>query len=316
MKKSLYQITNFLSQHSYKSEQELKRILAICQDEGDISLAPCYEISPDSGIGLMEFLDWNDNYFGAGDICKVEEEMMICGICDFKAATIVGKLSGDKIIISDSKEAQNRLKWPSEEERYNFMCAMMSSGLQFSLKEMKLVEKFVPQPGDRVIFTSTNQSGLGVVRSVHFDTDLVDYFCYYINETEETGYSMHEIGITKLSEVIFEPMNNNASQRQTKGNGIYLQRKLNKVLAKYGKVWNEKLHRIEPLEPLVPIGQRYWYFNDKLELLSDVEAGKMSSRKRYYAANYFKSLQEGMDYMGRIAELLRDRWGLPEEDKN
>ena len=107
---------------------------------------------------------------------------------------------------------------------------------------------------------------------------------------------------------------NNSSLRQTSGNGIYLQRKLNNILSKYGKTWNEKLHRIEPLEPMSEKGKPYWYINDKLELVQDEENGKMSSRFRYRCANYFKTHAEGLEYLGRVAELLRDRLAIPDEN--
>lgn len=311
MKKSPFQISNFLSQHAFKSEKEWKRIVAICLSDEGVRLDPCYTIDAENGITLHDFLDWMDNKFGPGDICNLDGQLVICGICHFNAAVIVGMLSDDKILTCERKVAQNGLKTTSEGEYYNFMNAMLKSELQFSRKEMALVKKYKPQPGDRVIFTTPQMSGLGVIKSLHPDTDSVDYFCYYINETGEVGYSMNEIGITKLSEVIFEPMNN-SPQRQTKGNGLYLQRKLNKKLSQFGKVWNDKLHRIEPLDPMVPVGERYWYINDKLEVLSDIEHGRIASKRRYLAANYFKSQQEAMTYQGKIRVILNERYGLPD----
>lgn len=313
MKKTALQISSFLSQHSFKSDQDLNRILAICQSEGGLPSHSSYTIDTENGITVIDYLHWNDNCVGAGDICRMGDDLVICGICRLACATIVGKLSDDEILILDSETPQTALKLASDEERYDFMCIMLENRLQFSLKEMKLVEKYVPQPGERVIFTSPTVSGLGVVKTVHFDTDRVDYFCYYINETEQVGYSMDEKSVTGLSDVIFEPMNN-SSLRQTSGNGIYLQRKLNNILSKYGKTWNEKLHRIEPLEPMSEKGKPYWYINDKLELVQDEENGKMSSRFRYRCANYFKTHAEGLEYLGRVAELLRDRLAIPDEN--
>lgn len=314
MKKTTLQIANFLSQCSFKSEQEWKRIVGICASDAGFQLKSTYAISPDTGITTIDFLDWCDNEFGAGDICELDGVLVICGICHFKTAIVAGKLFDDKIHACEEKVAQNALKYASEDDRRCFMSQMLSQGLQFSLKEMKLVKKYVPKPADRVIFTSADKTGIGVVRGVNFESDTVDFFCYHINETGETGYSMHELGITSLSEMVFEPMNNDLSQRQTKGNGIYLQRKLNKILGGFGKVWNEKLHRIEPLNPMVEVGEKYWYINDKLELVQDIERGKITSRRRYFVANYFKTHMEGLEYLGAIAELLRDRYGLPEKD--
>lgn len=310
MNKSIIQISSFLANNSFKSDQDLKRVLAICQAEDGFSSSINYSIDPDNGITLMEFLDWCDNYFGVGDICKIDNEVVICGICTYKCARIVGKLSDDKILICDIEMAQKALKIASEREKYNFMCVMLAERLQFSFKTLNLITKYVPQPGERVIFTSPTLSGLGVVKTVHFDTDCVDYFCYYINETGKVGFSMNELAVTGLSDVIFEPMNNGAF-RQTTGNGIYLQRKLNKVLGKYGKVWNEKLHRIEPLQGQVPVGEQYYYIDDKMETHTAIEKGKMSSKLRWYRGNYFWNIDEAMEYQGRFTEMLRDRLAVP-----
>lgn len=310
MKKSIIQISSFLANSSFKSDQDLKRILAICQAEDGFSSSINYAIDPENGITLIEFLDWCDNCFGVGDICKIEDTIVICGICTHKCARIVGKLLDDKLVICDIEMPQKALYGVSERERYDFMCVMLSERLQFSFKTLTLIAKYVPQPGERVIFTSPTLSGLGVVKTVHFDTDCVDYFCYYINETERVGYSMNELAVTGLSDVIFEPMNNSAL-RQTTGNGIYLQRKFNKILGRYGKVWNEKLHRIEPLEVQVPIGQKYYYIDDKMVLRADIEKGKGASKKRSYVGNYFWNIDDAMEFQGRFTAMLRDRLAKP-----
>lgn len=309
-KKTYLQIASFLSKCSFKSKTEWERIIAIVKAE--VGQAPnfSYTIDPVNGITVHDFLYWEDNSFGAGDICRVDDNIVICGICGLECATIVGKLSDDKILILDETVAQNALKSANRDEQYDFMCVMLKDRLQFSLKEMRLIEKYVPQPGERVIFTSPGFSGLGVVKTIHFDTDTVDYFCYFINETKKVGFSMNEVGITGLSDVVFEPMNNGL-RRETKGNGIYLQRKLNRELGRYGKVWNEKLHRIEPVNGQVAIGEKYWFLNDRMVLMEDVEKGRALSRARWNAGNYFCSHASGLEYQGLFAEILRNRLADP-----
>ena len=315
MKKTSLQIQDFLKVQPIRSDQDHKRILGVCQGDGSVQPAQSFLIDPEAGITVLEFIDWVDNRFGAGDICNMGSQTVIVGKSDYRCSRIVGKLAGEEVIKVDEKVPQNELTEATDRQKYDFYCALLSQQLQFSLKEMKLVERYVPQPGDRVIFTSPGKKGLGVIKEIHFDTDEVDYFCYYINETGEVGYSMDCRAVTNLSDVLFEPMNN-SSQRQTKGNGIYLQRKLNKELARFGKVWNEKLHRIEPLEAMVPVGEKYWYLNDKMELIADTERGGIVSKRRYYAANYFKTMEEGLTYQGQITTLLRARYGLPDPNYN
>lgn len=84
-------------------------------------------------------------------------------------------------------------------------------------------------------------------------------------------------------------------------------RRLNRELERFGKVWNDKLHRIEPLEPKVAKGEKYWYISDKMTVVTDREKGTPTSHFRYIAGNYFKSQDEALEYLGRFQELLRDR---------
>ena len=121
MKKTALQISSFLSQHSFKSDQDLNRILAICQSEGGLPSHSSYTIDTENGITVIDYLHWNDNCVGAGDICRMGDDLVICGICRLECATIVGKLSDDEILILDSETPQTALKLASDEERYDFM---------------------------------------------------------------------------------------------------------------------------------------------------------------------------------------------------
>lgn len=315
MKKTQFQITSFLSKCTYRSEDDWRHIMGICRCDGITpSTAGKCEIDPTAGLSLDEFVDWMNNKCGAGDICRYQKDLVICGFARLKCATIVGKLVDDKIHVCDMEIAQSELKTASTEESAAFIRALLSSGFQFSEKTLRLNERYLPKPGDRVIFNSPEFSGIGVVKDVNPRTGSVDFFCYYINETDQIHYSMNETDIMNLSDVIFEPMDN-SDRRTTKSNGLYLQRKLNTVLAKVGKVWKDKLHRVEPLEGMVPIGSTYWYLNDRMILRSAIEKGKVSSKFRYYAANYFRTLEEGMARQAEIKEILLRGYALPEPKK-
>lgn len=306
--KNLLQVSSLLSVCAIKTEMDWKGIMGVCNSEYQTSVNNTPQLDPEAGMSFTDFCSWLDVGFGPGDICRLGDDLVICGNCTLRCSTIVARLSDDKLHICEEIVQQEALKTANPEEVALFFRMMSQNKLQFNANEMKLVERFIPKPLDRVAFSCPSFSGIGVIKAIHPEENLVDYYCYYINETKQVGYSMNETGITKLHEVIFEPMNQ-SSQRISLGNVMYLQRKFNKALAKFGKIWNERLHRIEPLDYSVPMGEPYWYFGKNLELLSSTEKGSAVAKERRYLGNYFRSLEEGLYYQRKFLLELTERFG-------
>lgn len=311
MAKTDLQIQSFLRVNSYHSETDWDMISAYCRDKAEFSITP--EIDPDEGMTASDFIHWYENGFGAGDIAKVDADVVVIGKSDFKASLVVGILSDDKIIISHSKAPSDRLKCASEDEIRECRHVMLRDRIQFSWKSYSLIEKYIPSINERVIFHGDGIKGLGVVREVDMLTGEVELYCYYIYTTRQCGYTMHEKGICNLHDYIFEPMDN-GDKRQSKMNGISCQRRLNSELGKYGKVWNQVRHRVEPVDMRLPKGRRYWYINDRMCLAHDIENGQALAKKRALAGNYFISLEKGLEIEGKIAEVLREYLASPESN--
>lgn len=306
--KNLFQVSSLLSACAVKSKVDWKRISGICSSEYKSPFAVPQEIDPEGGMDAAGFCRWLDEGVGAGDVCHYGDELVICGICTLTSSRIVARLSDGKLSISDEIVQQNALKVANPEERDYFTVKLMEEGFQFSSSEASVTEKFIPSPFDRVTFSGKGMTGIGVVKAVHPETDSVDYYCYAINETGQVGYSMDEVGVTGLRDVVFEPLTKDV-QRTFLGNVTYLQRKFSHMLAKYGKSWNEKLHRIEPLEYAVERGKRYWYLGQDLVLKSALEDEGASAKKRRIAGNYFRSAQEGAYYQHKFLTELSGRFG-------
>lgn len=309
MSKTALQIQNFLSVNSYRSEGDWQMIAAYCKDKADFDIHAV--IDAENGISASDFIEWFEHGFGTGDIVERDGEVLMIGNSYFKAPQIVSKLSDDKIITCDIKVAENGLKMASTGIVQDFRDAMFRQGLQFSWKDMKLTEKYIPSVNERIIFHGKGVKGLGVIRDVDFQTGAVELYCYFIYETKQCGFNMHETGIVNLQDFWFEPMNN-GDKRQSKMNGIACQRRLNRELSRHGKIWNERLHRIEPLTMQVPIGKTYWYITDKMTLAQDVEKGLQLSRTRANAGNYFWKRAEGQEMLDGWTENLRDRLAKPQ----
>lgn len=303
MAKTDLQIQSFLVSNSYRSKTDWEMISAFCKDKAEFSIIA--EFNPEDGITASDFIQWYESGFGAGDIVKTEDGLVILGKTHFKCATIVGKFSDDKILTSHSQIASEGLKMASEEEIHNCRGLLLQKRLQFCWKTYTLIEKHIPEVNERVIFHGKGTKGLGVVRSVNQLTGEVELYCYYNYTTKACGFSMHEKGIVNLHDYMFEPMDN-GDKRQSKMNGISCQRRLNRELERYGRTWNQCRHRVEPISMKVDEGKRYWYINDKFQLVADTEKNNQTSTNRLLAGNYFSSHSMGLDVLGQIQEFIRD----------
>lgn len=308
MSKTPLQIQSFLACNAYRSENDWEMIAAFCKNKAEFNIHA--ELDSKNGLTASDFIEWYEHGFGAGDIVQKDGETMMLGISHFKAVYAVAKLEDDKILIQDRKIATEGLKMAPESIVLDFRDALFAQGLQFSWKDMKLVEKYIPKINERIIFHGEGVKGLGVVRSIDFKTGDVELYCYFIYETGKCGFNMHEKGIVNLQDYWFEPMDN-GDKRQSKMNGISCQRRLNRELGRYGKIWNERLHRVEPVTMQVPIGQRYWYINDKMVLAQDIEKGLQLSRTRANAGNYFWNQSDGLEVLAEWNEDLRERLARP-----
>lgn len=312
MAKTDLQIQSFLAENSFRSKTDWEMISAFCKDKAEFSIN--IEYDTEQGITASDFIHWYENGFGAGDIAKIDCTVVVVGETDFKTATIVGMLSGNKILTSDNQIATERLKTASESEIRECRHLMLRDKVQFSWKDFSLIEKYVPSINERVIFHGEGVKGLGVVREIDMLTGEVELYCYYIYTTKRCGFTMHEKGICNLYDYIFEPMDN-GDKRQSRMNGLSCQRRLNSELGKFGKIWNQARHRVEPVKIQVEIGKRYWYINDKLCLVSNIEKGLQLSRNRALAGNYFVNVEHGTEVLGKIMEIIREYLASPESNQ-
>lgn len=313
MKKTDQQIQCYLSANSFRTQTDWEMIAAFCKDKAEISQN--IEIDPENGITTSDFRTWYDTGFGAGDIVWADGKLGIIGKIDFKGATIVANLSDDTILIPTPQTRYTGLKMASNEEINKFRRAMLKNKLQFSFKTCSLIPKHIPETNERVLFYDCNSNikGVGVVRDVDLTTAEVELYCYFIYQTKQCGYNMHEKGICNLNDFVFESIDNN-SQNNSGMNHISCQRRLNRELERYGKIWNQSRHRVEPLDMRVAEGCRYWYIDDKLTLKQDTEKGYQISRNRALAGNYFSDVGMGIEALGRINETIRDYLASPESN--
>lgn len=311
MQKTDLQIQSFLESNAYKSQTDWDMISAFCKDKAEISMN--IEFDPNNGITASDFIEWYEHGFGAGDILKADGQIAIVGKTNFKTATIIGTLSGDKIIPTDIQTPTEGLEMASEDEIRLFRAIMLRDRQQYSWVDYAIVEKYIPHINERILFHGCGIKGIGVVRAIDVVSGEVELYCYYIYETKQCGYTMHETGICNLHDYLFESIES-GGKRVTSMNNITCQRRLNRELERYGKIWNQARHRVEPVNMQVQVGKKYWYITDKFILKQDEEKGLQTSRNRALAGNYFADRMMGIEVMGRLAEVIRDFLASPESN--
>ena len=300
--KTEIQIIKFLEYTQFKSESDYELIQIFCErHKARISLSEPI-IDPDSGIDSQTFINWYNSGFGSGDVAIHNGNLCILGKCDSNKARIVGTIINNQLDETWKYVDCSTLAPATPEQSRQFIATISKLGRQYHHNSQTLAQKYVPRINERVEFWGENKKhGLGVIRDIDVETGNIELYCHYFYDTGEVGYCMHEPGIVSLHEFLFENM------------AISQQRRLNRELERVGKVWNEKMHRIEPVNCKSQKGCRYWYISDKMKVVQDIEKGTPTSHFRYLAGNYFKDYDDALDYLSQIHELLRDRLARPEK---
>lgn len=312
--KSQYQVLSFLANFLPKTDLDSEMIVAFIEKRYKITpkTAVFSSVPTDNLVDAQLFSQWFNSGLGATEIAKYGNNLVILGNCTATDADIVGTLSDNSINCDVQSVPASELSPASETEHNTFQQALMRQRLQYNSETMRLETKYIPQPLSKVIFHNHNHSikGLGIVRTICQESGEVELFCYYIYPTKgvkdgKVGYSMHESNIVNLSEYTFEPLLDD-SNRFSQDDGISAYRRLKRELEKVGKVWKDKLSRIEPSNMKVKKGEKYFYISDKMTVRSDTEKETPTSNFRYLAGNYFTSEYAANQMLNKFDLLLTD----------
>lgn len=273
-----------------------------CQNNCGLTPKDFPTFTTPGAINSQTFIEWYRNGFGIGDIVFEKETgsyyvVSNSSIASIQSCAILSNLckTGKKWKPNSVELNATTLSSVSEIENKAMIISLAEQGYEFDYEKKALREKYIPEINERVEFSRGNYIGLGVVRSINPVENSIEFFCYFIYSDKKIGYSMHESGVCDVMSFQFNPMT------------VVAARRLNRELERYGKVWNDKLHRVEPIDPKVAKGEKYWYISDKMTVVTDREKGTPTSHFRYIAGNYFKSYDEALEYLGKFHELLRDR---------
>ena len=217
------------------------------------------------------------------------------GKCTLERCKVVASMSGSSVDLIKDEVSYSSLSHATPEMSSKFISLLSKMLLQFDYKSLDIRKKYIPKPNERVSFRSDSVYGYGVVRNTIQESGSVEMYCYYIPESDECGFSMHEKDTVNVFDFSFSPMT------------IVEMRKLDYKLSEYGKRWNEKLHRVEPKIIQAETEKPYWFMDDEMKVMKSTEKCTPTSRFRINSGNYFSTEKECVKYAGMFSDLLRDR---------
>lgn len=307
--KSQFQTLSFLSQYAPKTQLDAEMIFGFLGERfknAKKTMSFCQH-ETENILDAASLLMWFSNGFGATEIALYNGTIVMLGVCTIDNTTIIGELYDGRINIASKTVKPSELSKATEEDSEAFYKALYASKLQFDQASLTLVKKYIPAPNEKVIFYTNDfsQCGTGVVRSVDESTGDVEMYCYYLYPPANiVGYSMHEKGVANLITHIFEPMLEE-DKRSSKMNGVSCLRRMNNELGKRGKVWKDKIRRIEPVSYELEPGKNYWYISDDLKIVQKEDKGTPTSHFRYLAGNYFITKESAEMMKDKITELIQ-----------
>lgn len=300
--KTKRQVIDFFKSNHFATAEDCEMVSLFCQNNCGLTPKDFPTVTTPGSINSQTFIEWYRSGFGIGDIVFEKETgsyyvVSNSSITNIQSCAILSNLckTGKKWKPDNVELDATTLSSVSEIENKAMTISLAEQGYEFDYEKKILRKKYIPEINERVEFSRDNYIGLGVVRSINPVENSIEFFCYFIYSDKKIGYSMHESGVCDVMSFQFNPMT------------VVAARRLNRELERYGKVWNDKLHRIEPIDPKVVKGEKYWYISDKMTVVTDREKGTPTSHFRYIAGNYFKSYDEALEYLGKFHELLRDR---------
>lgn len=300
--KTKRQVIDFFKSNHFASSEDCEMVSLFCQNNCGLTPKDFPTFTEPGTVNSQTFIDWYRDGFGIGDMVLDKET----GSYHVVNSSSISPVSSCAILSNLEKTGK---KWKPKSEEFDpaalssisdidnkAMTIMLAEqGYEFDYEKKSLREKYLPEINERVEFSRGSYVGLGVVRSINPIENSIEFYCYFVYNDKKIGYSMHEVGVCDVMSFQFNPMT------------VVAARRLNRELEKFGKVWNDKLHRIEPVDPKVAKGEKYWYISDKMKVVGDREKDTPTSHFRYIAGNYFKSYDEALEYLGQFQEILRDR---------
>lgn len=292
--KPLKQTEDFLKTSPVKSENDWILIKSYLEKQylQNFELSP--NIDENTGVSCIDFVEWFSKGYSNGDMVLFQDDACIVSDSTLNTVTIAVRICENGILSEKITVNIDNVSPLHEETIRRIKLMLYNEGLQYNPGTCCLIERYIPQPGSRIVFTCNTGKIYGIMREIDMEQNKITMYCYWNYNTGEIFHSMHDT-LQIEPTVEFEIMSA----------GMY--RRMKAEMGKIGFDWNDKIGRVEPVQGKVPVGKAYYHFSDKMKVCKAIEKGGRVSHEHWLAGNYFWNINEALEAQGNISEYLRDR---------
>lgn len=179
-------------------------------------------------------------------------------------------------------------RYATPEERTTLQRAFSQNGLSWSKKHSQLVSRMIPTNNSMVKVSRINEKlGMGIYRETD-STGKVIMYCLKMGDNPIRFSLNEELGSS--DDYQFELLNN-------KERG-----EIKRELSFYGRAWNGRASRIEPINMQAERGCLYYYINESLSIAEACDFRKKRDISRYMSGNYYRNREEAEQVKYRLVE--------------
>lgn len=290
--KTIAQILEFLQGNPPASEIELNTVLFVCRQQLHYYLPAAFNSlkpSPD-GIKGLEFAQWVAHGFAAGEWVDWNGAEYLISRSTPSTVHFCGYFSKGKFsVCSEDTNTISPLKL-SDERNAELSRLLANEGLEL-ISGGVLTKKYLPSELSKVYAISGDVAIIGICSQVKANE--IELICSYNYGNKKCLYS----------EKLALPIDTWRFREATIGEF----RRLNRELEACGKIWNDRMKRIEPLHAKAKKGESYWYIDDKMNVVCKKEKECPTSHQRYLAGNYFLSQSDCLEVLGQFNLILQKK---------
>lgn len=229
-------------------------------------------------ITFKDFVDWFENDLAT----KNDIIVLSCGTIGVVKKTTYNKIilgaylkTNGEFIDTQIEVKADSFRAANQNERIYLQEAFNQRNIAWNRFKSKIIRRLDPQHNQQLRITILGDKiGLGVLREIKKNGDVIMYCCLKINGT--VHYSLYEnIG--------------NKEQIQLEVPSFPERRIFAEELAKFGKVWNGKLKRIEPINYRADLGQTFTFINMFWEVEVSSEQRRQKNQILFKSSNYFRT---------------------------
>lgn len=280
--KNIEQTRRYLSQCLF-SDEDWGKVLAFCKERyggGNVHRPKRGTIA----VTYDDFIEWHCNMPGYGDVVEYGHMVGIVGKCtkDKYALVAYTGLRGE-LIQKELEVSPDRLKIADMDKVVSFNQLMAEAGVCYSVKLGMIVPVSVPEDGKFVMATINGKRLHGIFKGVSGS----NYLFHFLENADG-----------KISEVS-QPIAKCSIELAHKQEGL----ELFNIFTRLGVSWNPREKTFYEVPLRSPKGGRYWYLNDRFEILLARDFYTPVHNARYKSGNYFSSYQTSLVFLDALKDL-------------